>query len=52
MTQKQARTLNALRIAALAAGVAFVVLGACRGEIAIVLRKAVRICLECIGVAG
>ena len=52
MTHKQARAVHALRILALAAAAALMILGIARGEAAIVLRKAVRICLECIGVAG
>ena len=32
------------------AGLAFIVLGVYRGEVAIVFTKAVRICLECIGI--
>ncbi|MDX9888439.1 MAG: CD1871A family CXXC motif-containing protein [Anaerovoracaceae bacterium] len=32
------------------AGVVFIVLGVYRGEVAIVFTKAVRICLECIGI--
>ncbi len=34
----------------LALGLIFLVLGLCRGEAGIVLTKAVRICLECIGI--
>jgi hypothetical protein len=32
------------------AGVVFIVLGVYRGEVAIVFTKAIRICLECIGI--
>ena len=32
------------------AGVAMIILGAARGEVRIVLSKAIRICLECIGI--
>jgi hypothetical protein len=32
------------------AGAAFLVLGVYRGEAAVVLQKATRICLECIGI--
>jgi len=41
--------LNAVRLALLAAAAAFMVYGAARGEAAIVMKKAVNICLECIG---
>ena len=43
------RALAALRIALLAVAAAFIVIGVRRGEVAIVLKKAVNICLECIG---
>jgi hypothetical protein len=33
-----------------AAGVAFIAIGMWRGEVATVLMKAIRICLECIGI--
>lgn len=45
-----ARKINIIRAAAIAIALVFVVIGVCRGENAVVLRKAVRICLECIGV--
>ena len=37
------------RIIVCAAAVAFVIHGVNRGEVAIVLKKAINICLECIG---
>ena len=45
-----ARKINIIRAAAIAIALVFVVIGISRGENAVVLRKAVRICLECIGV--
>ena len=39
-----------LGLGLLALGLVFVVLGLSRGEAGIVLTKAVRICLECIGI--
>lgn len=33
-----------------AAGLALMVFGACRGEMSVVLEKAVNICMECIGI--
>lgn len=52
MNQKQARAVRILRIAALIAAVACISIGVFRNESAVVLRKAIRICLECIGVGG
>ena len=52
MSCNRARGLIFLRALLLAAAVACIAEGVSRGETAIVLRKAVRICLECIGVAG
>ena len=39
-----------IRIAVLAAGIACLAFGLSRGEFSDVLEKAVRICLECIGI--
>ncbi len=41
---------RALPILLLALGVVFLVLGIFRGEVAVVLSRAVNICLECIGI--
>lgn len=43
------RLLAAARIALLATAAAFILAGIHRGEEAIVLKKAINICLECIG---
>lgn len=50
MSLKQARIIHVLRAAIIIAAAAFIFIGASRGEVSIVLRKAIRICLECIGV--
>ena len=39
-----------LRAALIIAGIVFIVLGIMQGEQNVVMRKAVRICLECIGI--
>lgn len=49
MSLKKARAIHALRAAILLAAAACIFIGVSRGEVSIVLRKAVRICLECIG---
>ena len=41
--------LWAARIIICAAAAAFIIYGVNRGEVAIVLKKAINICLECIG---
>lgn len=52
MNPTKRRAICILRGIALLLGAGCIWLGVDRGESAIVLRKAVRICLECIGVAG
>lgn len=42
--------MSRVRIALLAAGIAFLVLGIFRGEMSTVMMKAARICLECVGI--
>ena len=50
MTERRKRIgINIARIAAIVLGILFVVFGILRGEPAEILAKAVRICLECIG---
>lgn len=52
MSLRRARLTWALRVLVIAAAVGCICFGALRGETEIVLRKAVRICLECIGVGA
>ena len=42
--------VHIIRATAIAVALAFILLGAMQGDHSIVLRKAMRICLECIGV--
>ena len=46
----EAKRRTQLRLAVLMAGVAFLAAGLIRGEFSDVLEKAMRICLECIGI--
>lgn len=41
---------NIIAFSVIILGIAFVILGVYRGEVETVLRKAVNICLECIGI--
>lgn len=50
MNLKKARMIQILRAAFIIAAAVCIFIGMNRGEISIVLRKAIRICLECIGV--
>lgn len=50
MNLKQARMIQMLRVAVIIAAAVCIFIGMSRGEVSIVLRKAIRICLECIGV--
>lgn len=51
MQEKRIRGIYLLRGCIFALAFVFIVLGIARGEVDVVIRKAVRICLECIGVA-
>ncbi|MBR5980482.1 MAG: thioredoxin [Firmicutes bacterium] len=46
----EAKRRTQLRLAVLAAGIVFLAAGLYRGEFSDVLAKAMRICLECIGI--
>lgn len=50
MRSAHAILIHVMRAAAILIAAAFIFIGISRGEVSIVLRKAVRICLECIGV--
>lgn len=44
--------IHIIRAATLAVALGFIIIGISRGDAAVVLRKAIRICLECIGVGA
>ena len=44
--------IHIIRAAAFAVALGFIIIGISRGDAAVVLRKAIRICLECIGVGA
>lgn len=44
------RRVNWIRAAVFAVALAFICIGLANGEAAVVMRKAIRVCLECIGV--
>ncbi len=50
MKDKRRFVINLIRVAAIVLGIAFVCIGILRDEHLEVLRKAVKICLECIGI--
>ncbi len=41
---------NIIAVSVIAVGIVFIIFGIYRGEVDTVLRKAVNICLECIGI--
>ena len=45
------KRLNAIRIVLLVAAVVFIVIGLIQGQYYSVLSKAIRICMECMGIA-
>ena len=47
--RSKTRVLAALRAALCVAAAGFIAFGVMRGEVPVVLKKAVNICLECIG---
>ena len=50
MTNLAVRKETAAQLALLVMGVVFIVHGAVRGEAGLVLAKAIKICLECVGI--
>ena len=50
LTMKENKRIVMLRCAVLAAGVIMIAIGIGRGEPAEIMTKAVKVCLECIGI--
>ena len=48
----KASHIHIVRAAAIAAALIFIIIGISQGDQNVVLRKAIRICLECIGVGA